>query len=110
MYSLKAKKEKRKKKEGKKGNIVKKDMSHQDYLDCLSEKRKFMHTIRLCDHLKINSTPSNRIKSPLALTMINNTWWMMGLALCHRVLLVCSKYLENRSIIYSETFVVYFTF
>ena len=31
-YSLKAKKEKRKKKEGKKGNIVKKDMSHQDYL------------------------------------------------------------------------------
>ena len=73
MYSLKAKKEKRKKKEGKRGNIVKKDMSHQNYLDCLFEKRKFMHTIRLCDHLNINSTPPNRIKSPLALTMINNT-------------------------------------
>ena len=65
---------------------------------------------RLYDHLNINSTPLNRIKSPLALKMINDTCWMMGLALCHTDILVCCKYLGNLLIIFSEFFVIYFTF
>ena len=46
MYSLKTKKEERKKARGVKKNVVKKDISHQDYLDCLFEERKFMHTMQ----------------------------------------------------------------
>ena len=50
MYSFKTKKEEMKKAKGVKKNVVKKDISHQDYVDCLFEERKFMHamkTIRL---------------------------------------------------------------
>ena len=46
MYSLKTKKEEIKKAKGVKKNIVKKDISHQDYVYCLFEERKFMHTIQ----------------------------------------------------------------
>ena len=52
LYSLKTKKEEMKKAKGVK-NIVKKDISHQDYVDCLFEEEKFMHTkqtIRLFKH------------------------------------------------------------
>ena len=43
--SLKTKKEEMKKAKGVKKNVVKKDISHQDYVDCLFEERKFMRTI-----------------------------------------------------------------
>ena len=46
MYSLKTKKEEMKKEKGVKKNIVKKDIGHQDYVYCLFEGRKFMHTIQ----------------------------------------------------------------
>ena len=42
MYSLKTKKEEMKKDKGVKKNVVKKDISHQDYVDCLFQERKFM--------------------------------------------------------------------
>ena len=45
MYSLKTKKEEMKKAMGVKKNVVKKGISHQDYVDCLFEERKFMHTM-----------------------------------------------------------------
>ena len=45
-YSLKTKKEKMKKAKEVKKNVVKKDISHQDYVDFLFEERKFMHTTR----------------------------------------------------------------
>ena len=64
IYSLKTKKEEMKKANEVKKNVFKKYISHQDYVDLL----KFMHTMQT-----INSTPSNRIKSPLALTIINDT-------------------------------------
>ena len=44
MYSLKTKKEEMKKAKGIKNNVVKKDINHQDYVDCLFEERKFMHS------------------------------------------------------------------
>ena len=31
---------------GSEENVVKKDISHQDYVDCLFEERKFMHTMQ----------------------------------------------------------------
>ena len=43
-----------KKAKGVKNNVVKKDISHPDYVDCLFEERKFMHTMQT-----IQSTPSN---------------------------------------------------
>ena len=46
MYSLETKKEEMKKAKGVKKNAVKKDISHQDYVDCLFEERKFIHTIQ----------------------------------------------------------------
>ena len=46
MYSLKTKKEEMKKAKGVKKNVVKKNISHQDYVDCLFEERKFMHTMQ----------------------------------------------------------------
>ena len=53
MYSLKTKKEEMKKAKGVKKNVVKKYISHHDYVDCLFEQRKFMHnmqTIRSFKH------------------------------------------------------------
>ena len=44
MYSLRTKKEEMKKAKGVKKKVVKKQISHQDYVDCLFEERKFMHT------------------------------------------------------------------
>ena len=105
MYSLKTRKEEMKKAKGVKKNVVKKDIVIKIVY---SKKENLCIPCRLYDHL--NSTPSNRIKSPLSLTMINDTWWMMGLALYHTDILVCSKYLGNLSIIFSETFVIYFNF
>ena len=49
-------------------------------------------------------------KSPLALTMIKDTWWMMGLALYHTAILIYCKYLWSLLIIFSDTFVIYFNF
>ena len=46
MYSLKTKKKEMKKAKGVKKNVVKKYIGHQDYVDCLFEERKFMHTMQ----------------------------------------------------------------
>ena len=46
MYSLKTKKEEMKKAKGVKKHVVKKYISHQEYVDCLFEQRKFMHTMQ----------------------------------------------------------------
>ena len=46
MCSMKTKKEEMKKTKGVKKNVVKKVISHQDYVDCLFEERKFMHTMQ----------------------------------------------------------------
>ena len=46
MCSLKIKKEEMKKAKSVKKNVVKKDISHQGYIDCLFEERKFMHTMQ----------------------------------------------------------------
>ena len=88
--------------------ISQKSISHQDYVDCLFEERKFMHTIQLYEDLHINSTLSNKIKSPLALAMINDACWMTGLGLCQTVILVCCKYYRLFLIIFSETFQINF--
>ena len=52
MYSLKTKKEEMKKTKGVKKNVVKKVISHQDYVDCLLEERKFMHTMQTIQSFK----------------------------------------------------------
>ena len=46
MYSLKTKKEEMKNEKGVKKNVVKKDISHQDYIDCLFEEKKCMHAVQ----------------------------------------------------------------
>ena len=46
MYSLRTKKEEMKKAKGVKKNVVKKDISHQGYADCIFEERKFMQTMQ----------------------------------------------------------------
>ena len=46
LYSLKTKKEEKKEATEVKKNVVKKDISNQDYIDCLFEERKFMHTMQ----------------------------------------------------------------
>ena len=43
---MKTKKNEMKKVKGVKKNVVKKDMSHKDYVDCLFEERKFMRTMQ----------------------------------------------------------------
>ena len=70
-------------------------------------RRKFFFSY---SDININSTPSDRRKSPLALAMINNTCWMMVLALYHATILVCCKYLGNLSVIFSEDFAIYLNF
>ena len=109
-YSLKIKKEEMKKAKGVKKNVVKKDFNHQDYVDCLFEERKFMHTMQTIRSFKHQLYTINLNKSPLAITVISDSCWMMGLALCHNDILVCCKYLGNLLIIFLETFVMYFTF
>ena len=52
MYSLKTKKEEMKKAKGLKKNVVKKCISHQDYVDCLFEERKFMHNMLTIQSIK----------------------------------------------------------
>ena len=46
MYSLKTKKEEMKRAKGVKKNVFKKDISHQNYVYCLFEEIKFMHTMQ----------------------------------------------------------------
>ena len=46
MYSLKTNKEEMKKAKRVKKNVVKKDISHQEYVDFLFEERKFIHTMQ----------------------------------------------------------------
>ena len=43
---IKKKKEEMKKAKGAKKKVVKKDSSYQDYVDCLFEERKFMHSVQ----------------------------------------------------------------
>ena len=52
IYSLKTKKEEMKKAKGVKKNVVKKDISHPDYVGCLFEERKFMHTMQSIQSFK----------------------------------------------------------
>ena len=52
MYSLKTKKEETKKARKVKKNVVKKDITHQGYVDCLFEERKFMHTMQIVQSSK----------------------------------------------------------
>ena len=52
IYSLKTKKEEMKNVKGGKKNVVKKDISHRDYVDCLFEERKFMHTMQAIQSFK----------------------------------------------------------
>ena len=110
MYSLKIKKEEMKKAKGVKKNVVKKDISHQDYVDCLFEERKFMHTMQTIRSFKHQLYTIKQNKVSLTPYGDNDTCCMMGLALCHTNILVCCKYLRNLLIIFSETFVIYFTF
>ena len=100
---MKTKKEEMKKAKGVKKNVFKKDIKHQDYVDCLFEERIYAYYY-VYDHFDINSIPSNRIKSCLSLAVINNICWIMGLALCHTAILVCCKYLRNLSIIFNYFF------
>ena len=97
IYSLKTKKEGMKKLKGAKKSVVKKDISRQDFVHCLKKD--------LCiPCIHINSAPSDRIKFPLALMMINDTCWMMWSALCYLTNLVWCKYLRNLSIIFNYFF------
>ena len=41
-----------KKEKGVKNDVVKKDISHQDYVDCLFEERKIMHTMQIIRSFK----------------------------------------------------------
>ena len=107
MYSLNTKKEEMKKAKREEKKVIKKDISHQDYVDFLFEERKFMQTIQSIGSFKhqLYTIKQNKVSfSPY------DTCWMMGLALCQTVILVCCKYLRNLSIIFSKTFVIYFNF
>ena len=46
MYQLKTKKKEIKKEKGIKKNVFKKDISHEDYVDCLFEEIKLKHTMQ----------------------------------------------------------------
>ena len=46
IYSLKTKKEEIEKAKGVRKNVIKKYISHPDYVDCLFEERTFMHTMQ----------------------------------------------------------------
>ena len=59
---------------------------------------------RIYNHLHISSTSLNQIKSPLAIMRINNTCWMIRLALYHTAILVCCKNLRNLSINFDHFF------
>ena len=104
MCCLKTKNEEMKKAKRVKKNIVKKDISHLDYVDYLFEERKFMHTMQSVRSFKHQLYTIKQNKSPLALTMVNNTCWMMGLALFHTVILDCCECLKNFSIIFFRNF------
>ena len=110
MYSLKTKKEEMKKAKEVKENIVKRDISHQDYTDCLFEERKFMHTMQTIRSFKHQHYTIKENK--VSLSPYNNKQYLLddGLTLCHTDILVCCKYLGNFLIIFLETFVIYVTF
>ena len=52
IYSFKTKKEEMKKAKRVKKKVVKKDISHQDYVDCLFVERKFMYTMQSIQSFK----------------------------------------------------------
>ena len=52
MYSLKTKIKEMKKAKGVKKDVVKKDISHQGYVDCLFEETKFIHTMQIIQSFK----------------------------------------------------------
>ena len=66
MYSLKTKKEERQKAKGVKKNVLKKDISHQDYVDCLFEERTFMHTMLNIRSFKLQLYTIKQNKVPLS--------------------------------------------
>ena len=73
MYSLRIKKEEMKKAKGVKKKVVKKALAIKTSQIFYLKKENLCITCKHYYPLCINSTPSNRIKSPLALTMIKNT-------------------------------------
>ena len=73
MYSFKTKKEEMKEVKGVKKNIVKKYITHQDYVDCLFEERKFIYTLQTIRSFKHQLYTIKQNKVSLSLTIINNT-------------------------------------
>ena len=76
MYSLKTKKEEMEKVKGVKKNIVKRDISHQDYADCLFEERKFMHTMQSIRSFKHQHYTIRQNK--VSLSPYNNKRYLLG--------------------------------
>ena len=83
-------------------NVVKKDICHQDYVDCLFEERKFMHTMQTIRSFKhqLYTMKQNKI----SLSPYDDKRYLIddGLALYYTAILVCCKYLVNLSIIFSK--------
>ena len=109
MYSLKTKKKEMKKAKGVKKKVVKKEISHQDFVDCLFDEGKFMHTMQTKQSFKhqLYTIKQNKVfLSPYddRRYLMNNGVSSLPYGHC------CCKYLGNLSIIFSETFVIYFNF
>ena len=73
MYSLKTKKEEMKRTKRVKKNLLKNTLIMKTMSIVYLKKEKLCIQCRLYDHLNITSTPSNKIKSPLSFTIINDT-------------------------------------
>ena len=94
-----------------KKNVVKKVISHQDYVDCLFEERKFMHTMQSMRSFKhqLYTIKQNKV----SVSPYDDKRYLMddgANSLPYRHCLVCFKYLGNYSIFFSGNFVMYFTF
>ena len=99
-----------KKAKGVKKNVVKKYITHQDYVDCLFKERKFMHTMQTTRSFKhqLYTMKQNKV----SLSLYDDKRYMLddGLAPCHTAILICFNYLGNLSITFPEPFVIYFNF
>ena len=72
MYSIKLEDGKEKKTgKGIKKSVLKKEVRHQDFKDCLMEKREFQHSMVNFRSHQINYTPSSRPKNHSVHSMIN---------------------------------------
>ena len=92
IYSMKTKKGEMKKTKRVKKKLVQKDISHQEYKDFYFAERTFIHTMQ-----------SIRSFKHQIYTILSDD----GLALSHKDILVCCKYLKKLSNL-SETFAIYF--